>query len=91
LEVKTMKQWQLQQAKAHFSEIIRRAEHEGPQGVTVRGKEAVIIISNRDFQKLASAPKPSFVEFMRRSPLMGLKLDLNRDKSLCRDEKKTGL
>ena len=81
-----MKNWQLQQAKAHFSEIVRRVDTEGPQGVTVRGKPAAIIISNQDFQKLKAKQKPSFVEFMRRSPLRGMKLDLKRDRSLCRDD-----
>lgn len=86
-----MKSWQLQQAKAHFSEVIRRAGSEGPQSVTVRGKPAVIVVSNRDFQKLMTAPKPSFVEFMRHSPWRGIKLDLKRDKSLCRDKEGSGI
>lgn len=35
--------WSLQEAKAKFSEVVRRAQTEGPQVVTVHGKEAVII------------------------------------------------
>lgn len=86
-----MKRWQLQQAKAHFSEIVKKAGAEGPQSVTVRGKPTVIIISDRDFQKLSAQPKPSLVEFMRRSPLKGIELDLKRDKSLCRDDEDSGI
>jgi antitoxin Phd len=86
-----MKNWQLQQAKAHFSELIKKAGNEGPQGITVRGKPEAIIISIHDFKKLVSKPKPSFVEFMRRSPLVGMRLNLKRDKSLCRDKNETGI
>jgi prevent-host-death family protein len=35
--------WSLQEAKAKFSEVVRRAQTEGPQVVTVHGKEAVTI------------------------------------------------
>jgi prevent-host-death family protein len=81
-----MKNWQLQQAKAHFSELVRQASNKGPQSVTVRGKAAVIVISFRDFQKLKGKRQPSFVEFMQKSPLQGVKLELKRDKSLCRGD-----
>jgi prevent-host-death family protein len=37
--------WSLQEAKAKFSEVVRRAQTEGPQVVTVHGKEAVVITS----------------------------------------------
>lgn len=86
-----MKNWQLQDAKAHFSELIRNADSEGPQRVTVRSKPVAVVISIRDFQKLIAKPQPSFVDFMCRSPLKGLSLDLKRDKSLCRDKEKIGI
>ena len=35
--------WSLQDAKAKFSEVVRLAQSEGPQIVTVHGKEAVTI------------------------------------------------
>jgi antitoxin Phd len=86
-----MRNWQMQQAKARFSELITKVETEGPQEITKRGKPVVIIISFDDFEKLQAKPKPSFVEFMRNSPLVGVKLDLKRDKSLWRDEEEIGL
>lgn len=52
---------------------------------------AVTTINRRDFQKFTSASKPSFVKFMRHSPLAGLKLNFKRDKSLFRGKNKTGL
>ncbi len=37
------KTWPLQEAKAKFSELVRRAQTEGPQTVTVHGQAAVVI------------------------------------------------
>jgi len=48
--------WQLQEAKAKFSEVVRMAESK-PQVVTMRGRPAAVIISQREYLKLAK-PKP---------------------------------
>ena len=53
--------WQLQDAKARFSEIIRRAAEEGPQHVSVRGEPAAVIISEEDYRELTSK-RPSIVD-----------------------------
>lgn len=45
-------QWQLQQAKMKFSELIRCATDRGPQTVTVRGKRTVVVISADDYAAL---------------------------------------
>ena len=52
--------WQLQDAKARFSELVRRAREQGPQHVSVRGEPAVVVISAEEFAKLVS-PRPSIV------------------------------
>lgn len=44
--------WQLQDAKAHFSEVFRKARSEGPQIVTRQSKEAVIVISYEQYARL---------------------------------------
>lgn len=44
--------WSLQEAKARFSEVVRRAEAQGPQHVTVHGREAVVVLSAAEFRKL---------------------------------------
>lgn len=80
-----MRTWQLQQAKAHLSEVVQETIVHGPQKITLRGKPAVIMISIYEYQRLTK-PKPSFVKFMRKSPLMGLKINIARDKSLTRDD-----
>ena len=79
--------WQLQTAKARFSEVFRKARSEGPQYVTRAGKEAVVIVPAEQFEKL-TAPRPqprSLVEFFRQSPLYGVKLDLKREPDFGRD------
>ena len=44
--------WQLQTAKARFSELFRRARAEGPQYVTRQGKEAVVVVPAEEFERL---------------------------------------
>jgi len=53
--------WRLEEAKARFSELARRARASGPQHVTVRGQEAVVVLSAEDYARLApaaTAPTP---------------------------------
>jgi len=72
--------WQLQDAKARFSELFRRARSEGPQRITRQGKEAVVMIADEQYERLlgkAHQPK-SLVQFFRESPLGGMELDLER-------------
>lgn len=81
-----MAQWQLQEAKARFSELVRAARESGPQTVTVRGEPAVVVLSQRQYRALRSrASQASFTALMRSSPLVGIELDTRRDSSLVRD------
>ena len=79
-----MKTWQLQDAKAKLSELIKQVIHSGPQGISIRGMLEVIVVSKTHYQKLFSKG-PSFVELMRKSPLVGTNLNLIRDKTKPRD------
>jgi len=45
-------QWRLQDAKARFSEWVRRVRSEGPQRVTVHGRDEVVVISAEEFRRL---------------------------------------
>ena len=79
--------WQLQTAKAKFSEVFRLARTEGPQRITRQGKEGVVMISDELYDRLmvkSHRPK-SIVQFFRESPLVGVDLDLERDKEAGRD------
>ena len=79
--------WQLQTAKAQFSEVFRRARAEGPQWVTRQNKEAVVILPAEEFERLARrARQPaSLVRFFAESPLAGVPLDLTRKPDYGRD------
>lgn len=85
-----MTQWQLQSAKTHLSEVLQKAASSGPQEITVHGKPKAVVLSIEDYQKL-TAPKgkkvkpQSFYEFLRASPLYGLDLEIERDKSAPRE------
>ena|SRR5215510_178647 len=74
------KTWQLQTAKARFSEVFRKARSEGPQTVTRQGKEAVVIIPAEEFDRLtARSQQPQALsEFFAQSPLAKANLDLER-------------
>ena len=79
--------WQLQAAKARFSELFRKARAEGPQWVTRQGKDAVVIIAAEEFQRLLVRSKQpeSLVEFFAKSPLAGANLDLDRSRDYGRE------
>jgi antitoxin Phd len=79
-----MSTWQLQEAKGKFSEVVKRALNEGPQGITVRGEPVAVLISRAEYARLTH-PKPGFIEFMRRSPMAGLELDTGRQAGLTRE------
>lgn len=78
-----MHTWQLQEAKARFSELIRRASTEGPQAITVRGTDEAVVLSAEEYQKLLGN-KPSFLQFINHSPVKGVELRLRRDRSVAR-------
>jgi len=78
-----MSHWQLQDAKARFSQLVKAAQAEGPQEITVHGKPAAVLISAEEYRRL-TGPRLSFVEFMRASPLAGAGLRVERSRSTNR-------
>jgi prevent-host-death family protein len=79
-------EWQLQEAKAHFSEVFRLAREHGPQRVTKHGREAVVVIPAEEYARLAQskARKGSLAEFFAASPLRGSGIDLERPRDFGR-------
>ena len=62
--------WQLQEAKARFSEVVRRAAECGPQHVTVNGEERAVVLSAEDYVRLRGQPTGrALVDLMANSPL----------------------
>ena len=76
----SQKRWQLQTAKARFSELFRRARSEGPQWVTRQGKEAVVVLPAEEFERLqARSEQPSsLVQFFAESPLATTGINFER-------------
>lgn len=79
-----MKTWQLQDAKAHLSAVVKQATTGHPQEITLRGEPAVVVISKKQYLKLVK-PKPALVDFMQNSPLCGLGVEITRNKTLTRN------
>lgn len=77
--------WKLQDAKARFSELVRRARTEGPQRVTIRGHDAVVVIAVDELERLLPQTSDAlpFVAFMESLSVNGL--DLTRDRDFGRD------
>jgi len=80
-------EWQVQTAKARFSEVFRRARTEGPQLILRQGKEGVVMISDEQYDEFVgrSHQPKTLVEFFRESPFVGLDLDLERQKDEGQD------
>ena len=78
--------WRLQDAKNRFSEVVNKALAEGPQVVTRRGEEVVVVVAKEEFAKLRKSRR-NLVQFFRESPLVGVDLNLEHDRSLPRDLK----
>jgi prevent-host-death family protein len=61
--------WLLQDAKARFSELVRKVRSEGPQHVTVHGRDEVVVIAAEEFRRLkGGAPGQALIEAMQASP-----------------------
>ena len=81
---KKLHQWQLQEAKNKLSKVVNLAINEGPQMITVHGREAAVIMSAQDYQKLQQ-PAGSLVNFLSNSPLATVELDVTRRRDVSRD------
>lgn len=80
------KEWQLQEAKARFSEVFRLARESGPQRVTKHGRTAVVVLSAEEYDRLSrsTARHGSLVQFFAESPLAGSGIRLERQRDFGR-------
>lgn len=61
--------WHLQNAKARFSELVRRVRSDGPQHVTVHGRDEVVVMSAEEFRRLKGGETgQALIDVMRSSP-----------------------
>ncbi len=59
-----MKSWQLQEAKARFSEFLDAALRRGPQVVTRRGVEAAVLVPMEEWRRLQRGSRPNIKELL---------------------------
>ncbi len=78
--------WQLQDAKARFSEVVRRAADRGPQHVTVNGREKAVVISAAEYVRLrGNLSGKLLVELMADSPLQDITMEHPKTRGPVRD------
>jgi len=82
-----MHTWQMQDAKSRLSEVVKDAQLEGPQEITVHGRPVAVVLSRADYDRLTGSGE-SLVAFMRRSPLAGEEhLEFPREPGVTREVK----
>jgi len=78
-----MNTWQLQEAKSRFSEVVELTLKEGPQMVTRRGEEAVVILAAKDYRRL-SGQTSTLMDCLLNAP-RGEELAIERSPDPIRD------
>lgn len=78
--------WRLQDAKARFSELVRRVKTEGPQLVTVHGREEVVIVAADEYRRLkGEATGQALIDVLQASPHRDVEIAPPRASALVRD------
>src|ERR1700727_2161382 len=71
--------WLLQDAKARFSELMRKVRSDGPQHVTVHGRDEVVVIAAEEFRRLKGDPTgQALIAAMQNSPHRDIDLQPKR-------------
>ena len=78
-----MQTWQLQEAKSRFSEVVELTLKEGPQLITRRGEEAVVILAASEYRRL-SGQTTNLIDCLLNAP-RGEPLVLDRSRESIRD------
>ena len=76
--------WGLAEAKARFSEVVDRALLDGPQTITRKGREAVVVVSAAEWKR-KTRRKGNLAEFFAASPLRGSGVRIERTKDGTRE------
>ena len=78
--------WPLQDAKARFSELVRRVRSDGPQHVTVHGRDEVVVIAAEEFRRLQGGRTgQALVDVMQQSPHREVEIEPPREPMPVRD------
>jgi prevent-host-death family protein len=71
--------WRLQDAKARFSEVVRRAHSDGPQHVTVHGRDAVVVVDAAEFERLQGGRTgQALIDALQASPYRDIEIEAPR-------------
>jgi prevent-host-death family protein len=77
--------WALQDAKARFSEVVRKAKTEGPQRITVHGREEVVVVSVEEYRRVKGQPTgQALVNVLQHSPLDDIRIERLRTRGRVR-------
>ena len=78
--------WLLQDAKARFSELVRKVRSEGPQHVTVHGRDEVVVIAAEEFRRLkGNLTGQALIEAIQASPFRDTEIETGRGPLPVRD------
>ena len=78
--------WVLQDAKARFSELVRRVRSEGPQHVTVHGRDEVVVIAAEEFRRLqGDRTGQALIDALQASPCRDIEIEPLRAPMPVRD------
>jgi len=78
--------WLRQDAKARFSELVRRVRSEGPQHVTVHGRDEVVVVSAEEFRRLKGERSgETLIAAMQASPYRDIDIESKRDRMPVRE------
>jgi len=78
--------WFLQDAKTRFSELVRRVRSEGPQHVTIHGRDEVVVIAVEEFRRLkGDRTGQDLIDAIQASPFRDIELAVPRALMPVRD------
>ncbi len=60
--------WQLQDAKAHFSQVIEKAQSDGPQYITRHGKQRAVVISMQEYERISGVEDDALTRHLLTGP-----------------------
>jgi prevent-host-death family protein len=69
--------WTVAEAKAKFSEVIDRAQSDGPQTITRNGRTTAVVVAAEEWERKTKR-KGNLAEFFAASPLRGSGVRIKR-------------
>lgn len=83
-KIRKNKVWQIQEAKARFSELVNEVEENGYCTITKNGRPVVVMMSKKEFENIKK-PNNSLLDFFKQAPCSEIDLDVKRKQDQGRD------